>query len=128
MSNAANGLHINKQRWKIFLALMILFVIAASLILSNNFLSKLGDREQSKATQWVEAIKKKGALVELSNDIFTELKKKERQKINLVVAAQKVLLQKSDLSKNQDVEFSLSIIQANTDIPVVLLTEGNDIG
>jgi len=127
MSNAANGLHINKQRWKIFLALMILFVIAASLILSNNFLSKLGDREQSKATQWVEAIKKKGALVELSNDIFTELKKKERQKINLVVAAQKVLLQKSDLSKNQDVEFSLSIIQANTDIPVVLLTEGNDI-
>jgi signal transduction histidine kinase len=127
MSNAANGLHINKQRWKIFLALMVLLVIAASLILSNNFLSKLGDREQSKATQWVEAIKKKGALVQLSNDIFTELKKKERQKINLVVAAQKVLLQKSDLSKNQDVEFSLSIIQANTDIPVVLLTEENAI-
>ena len=91
MSNAANGLHINKQRWKIFLALMILFVIAASLILSNNFLSKLGDREQSKATQWVEAIKKKGALVELSNDIFTELKKKERQSRSTTKARQETL-------------------------------------
>ena len=127
MSNAANGLHINKQRWKILLAFMVLIVIAVSLFLSNNFLSKLGDKEQSKATQWVEAIKKKGALVQLSNDIFSELKKKERQKINVVVEAQKVLLQKSDLSKSQDVEFSLSIIQSNTDIPVVLLTEENGI-
>ena len=127
MSNAANGLHINKQRWKIFLAFMVLIVIAVSLFLSNNFLSTLGDKEQSKATQWVEAIKKKGALVQLSNDIFSELKKKERQKINVVVEAQKVLLQKSDLSKSQDVEFSLSIIQSNTDIPVVLLTEENGI-
>ena len=80
MSNAVKGLHINKQRWKIFLAFMVLIVIAVSLFLSNNFLSKLGDKEQSKATQWVAAIKKKGALVQLSNDIFSELKKKRTSK------------------------------------------------
>lgn len=125
MSKSANGLHVNKQRWKIFLALMVLIVIAASLLLANSFVSKIAERERSKATQWVESIKKKGELVQLSNAIFSELKRKEKQKIDLVVEAQKILLTKSDLSKNQDVEFSLSIIQSNTEIPVVLLTEEN---
>ena len=123
MSKSANGLHINKQRWKIFLALMVLIVIAASLLLANSFVSKIAERERSKATQWVESIKKKGELVKLSNAIFSELKRKEKQKIDLVIEAQKILLTKSDLSKNQDVEFSLSIIQSNTEIPVILLTE-----
>jgi len=125
MLKSANGIHINKQRWKIFLALMVIIVIAASLVLSNNFVSKIGEREKSKATQWVDAIKKKGELVRLSNAIFSELKRKEKQKIDLVVEAQKILLTKSDLSKNQDVEFSLSIIQSNTEIPVILLTESD---
>ncbi len=127
MSKSANGIHINKQRWKIFLALMVLIVIAVSLLLSNSFVSKIAEREKSKATQWVEAIKKKGELVQLSNAIFSELKRKEKQKIDLVVEAQKILLTKSDLSKNQDVEFSLSIIQSNTEIPVVLLTQENTV-
>ena len=73
MSNAANGLHINKQRWKIFLALMVLIVIAVSLILANIFVSKIADRERSKATQWVESIKKKGELVQpLSNAVIQQ--------------------------------------------------------
>ena len=75
MSKAANGIHLSKQRWKIFLALMVLIVIAASLLLSNSFVSKIGEREKSKATQWVDAIKKKGELVRLSNAIFSELKR-----------------------------------------------------
>jgi hypothetical protein len=127
MSKSANGIHINKQRWKIFLALMVLIVIAVSLLLSNSFVSKIAEREKSKATQWVEAIQKKGELVQLSNAIFSELKRKEKQKIDLVVEAQKILLTKSDLSKNQDVEFSLAIIQSNTEIPVVLLTQENTV-
>ena len=90
---------------------MVLIVIAASLLLSNRFVSKIAEREKSKAKQWVTSIKKKGDLVQLSNAIFTELKKKEKQKIDLVVEAQKILLTKSDLSKNQDVKFSLSITQ-----------------
>tara|TARA_B100001287_G_scaffold276768_1_gene289307 strand:+ start:45 stop:1580 length:1536 start_codon:yes stop_codon:yes gene_type:complete len=125
MTKSVNGLHVNKQRWKIFLSLMVIIVIAVSLFLANSFVSKIAERERSKATQWVESIQKKGELVQLSNAIFSELKRKEKQKIDLVVEAQKILLTKSDLSKNQDVEFSLSIIQANTEIPVVLLTEEN---
>ena len=108
MSKSANGLHVNKQRWKIFLALMVLIVIAASLLLANSFVSKIAERERSKATQWVESIKKKGELVQLSNAIFSELKRKEKQKIDLVVEAQKILLTKSDLSKEKLVRWDIS--------------------
>ena len=115
------GIHINKQRWKIVLAFLVLLVIAGTLIVSNEFISKIGQREKDKAKQWAQSIKKKGELVELSNQIFLELKKKEKQKIDLVVKAQKTILTKSDLGQNQDIEFSYSIIESNNDIPVVLL-------
>ena len=82
---------------------------------------KIGQREKDKAKQWAQSVKKKGELVELSNQIFLELKKKEKQKIDLVVKAQKTILTKSDLGQNQDIEFSYSIIESNNDIPVVLL-------
>ena len=58
--------------------------------------------------------------MEVSNQIFLELKKKEKQKIDLVVKAQKTILTKSDLGQNQDIEFSYSIIESNDEIPVVL--------
>ncbi|MGB1729953.1 MAG: hypothetical protein ACPHF2_08120, partial [Crocinitomicaceae bacterium] len=115
------GIHINKQRWKIVLAFLVLLVIAGTLIVSNEFISKIGQREKDKAKQWAQSVKKKGELVELSNQIFLELKKKEKQKIDLVVKAQKTILTKSDLGQNQDIEFSYSIIESNNDIPVVLL-------
>ena len=115
------GIHINKQRWKIVLTFMVLFAIAGTLLLSNTFISKITQREKDKAKQWAESVKKKGALVELSNDIFLELKKKEKQKIDIIVKAQKTILTKSDLTQNQDIQFSYSIIESNNDIPVVLI-------
>ena len=115
------GIHISKQRWKILLSFMVLIVIAVTIIVSNGFISKIGQRERDKAEQWAESVKKKGELVELSNQIFLELKKKEKQKIDLVVNAQQTILAKSDLGQNQDIQFSYSIIESNIDIPVVLI-------
>ena len=120
------GLHINKQRWKFILALMVLFVIVGTLFLSNLFISKIAQREKDKASQWAESVKKKGELVELSNNIFIELKKKEKEKIGVVIDAYRIKMEKSDdLSQNLDIVFSDSIISANKDIPVIVLYEGS---
>lgn len=105
---------------------MVLIVIAGTILVSNGFISKIGQREKDKAKQWAESVKKKGELVELSNEIFLELKKKEKQKIDIVVKAQQTILAKSDLGQNQDIQFSYSIIESNVDIPVVLLM-GNEV-
>ncbi|MDB3905122.1 HAMP domain-containing histidine kinase [Crocinitomicaceae bacterium] len=120
------GIHISKQRWKILLSFMVLIVIGGTIIVSNGFISKIGQREKDKAEQWAESVKKKGELVELSNQIFLELKKKEKQKIDIVVKAQQTILAKSDLGQNQDIQFSYSIIESNIDIPVVLVM-GNEV-
>ena len=82
---------------------MVLIVIAGTLLLSNGFISKIAQSEKDKAQQWAQSVKKKGELVALSNEIFLELKKKEKQKIDLVVKAQKTILTKSDITQNQDI-------------------------
>jgi two-component system, sporulation sensor kinase D len=116
-------LYSNKQRWKILLITFSLLVIGASLFVSNSMINSLHAREREKAKQWVSALQKKIALVQLTTKIFKELRQKEKQKIQLVVDAQRTLLNPSDLSANQDVSFALSIIESNKDIPVILLAD-----
>ena len=103
------NLYSHKQRWKITLLLLSLFIIGASLFVSNSMIEKISLRERGKARQWAEAIKKKGELVQLTNQIFNELREKEKQKILLIEEAQRTILSGSDLSMNQDLDFAIKI-------------------
>jgi UDPglucose 6-dehydrogenase len=85
-------------------------------------IQKIAERDRSKAKEWAGALKKKVELVELNARIFKSLREKEREKIELVVEAQKTLLNPSDLSLNQDLAFTLNIIESNKDIPVICKT------
>ncbi len=116
-------LYSAKQRWKVALIFISLLIIGSSLFVSNHMIQKIAERERSKAKEWASALKKKVELVELNARIFKSLREKEREKIQLVVEAQKTLLNPSDLSLNQDLAFTLNIIEANKDIPVILLND-----
>lgn len=116
-------LYSAKQRWKVALIFISLLIIGSSLFVSNHMIQKIAERERSKAKEWATALKKKVELVELNARIFKSLREKEREKIQLVVEAQKTLLNPSDLSLNQDLAFTLNIIEANKDIPVILLND-----
>jgi len=116
-------LYSNKQRWKIALVSFSLLLIVTSLFISNELIHSIQEREKEKAKNWVVALQKKIALVQLTTRIFQELREKEKQKIKLVVEAQKTLLNPSDLGLNQDVAFALSIIEANKDIPIILVSD-----
>jgi len=116
-------LYSAKQRWKVVLIFVSLLIIGASLFVSNQMIEKIAERERSKAKEWAGALKKKVELVELNARIFKSLREKEREKIELVVEAQKTLLNPSDLSVNQDLAFTLNIIESNKDIPVILLND-----
>ena len=121
------NLYSHKQRWKITLLLLSLFIIGASLFVSNSMIEKISLRERGKARQWAEAIKKKGELVQLTNQIFNELREKEKQKILLIEEAQRTILSGSDLSMNQDLDFAIKIIKNNKDIPVILLNDDGSV-
>lgn len=120
-------LYTSKQRWKLLLVILALAVVGVSLFYSNQRIQKIGDRERTKARQWALALRKKAELVALSTDIFSALQEKERQKMALVVRANRTLLGASDLSLSQDVDFALEIIEANKDIPFVLLNDDGSI-
>lgn len=120
-------LYASKQRWKLLLVILALLVVGASLFYSNQSIQKIGNRERSKAKQWALALRKKAELVELSSQIFGALQEKERQKMELVVQANRTLLGASDLNVSQDVDFALQIIEANKDIPFILLNDDGSV-
>jgi signal transduction histidine kinase len=117
------NLYSKKQRWKIGLLIMALSTIGVSLFVSNNMVSKIAEKEKNKAKQWASAIQKKVELLKFTNATFEQLREKERTKIDVVVRAQKTLLNPSALNANQDVAFAMEIINENNDIPVVLLSD-----
>ena len=121
----AGNIYSNKQKWKIVLMIFALCMIGAFLFVSNNIVSKVGDREEERARQWADAIRKKLELVQLTNRTFTKLRDKERKEISLWVDATRELSEASPLDEDPQPDFPLKIIQDNKDIPVILLDDQN---
>lgn len=101
--------------------LVALLLVGASLIISNRIVSKVHTREKERATQWADAIRKKAELVRLTNQTFSQLRDKERNKMQLWIAATKEVSKPSALDINADVSFPFMIINQNNDIPVILI-------
>ncbi len=122
------NLYSNKQKWKIALLLVAILLVAASLFFSNQIVTKVREREKERITHWADAIRKKADLVNLTNRTFDELREKERQKVQLWAKATRELAKPSqDFNMNMDYTFLLEIIQANDDIPVILMDRNNKV-
>lgn len=120
------NLYSNKQKWKIALLLIAILMVAASLFVSNEIVSKVREREKERITHWADAIRKKADLVNLTNRTFDELREKERQKVELWAKATRELARPNDdFNLQMDYTFLLEIIQGNKDIPVILMDQKN---
>ncbi len=117
------NLYSNKQKWKIALLIFALLLIGASLFVSNQIVSKVGEHEKDRAQQWADAIRKKIELVRLTNNTFDNLRAKEREKMTLWVEATTEAAKNSPLDQNFDNNFPLRIAQRNTDIPVIAVDD-----
>ncbi len=121
------NLYSNKQKWKIVLLIFALVMIGASLFISNKIVSKVGDRERERATQWADAIKKKLELVRLTDQTFAQLRIKQRKEITLWIDATKELSKATPLDQIPDFTFPLKIINENKDIPVIVIDDEHKI-
>ncbi len=119
------NIYSNKQRWKIILLVLALIFVGVSLFVSNQIVSKVHDREKERAKQWAGAINKKVELVKLTNQTFTQLREKEREKVALWIDASKEIAKPTSLDINSDISFPLKIINQNKNIPVVLVDNEN---
>lgn len=100
------------------LLLVALVFIILSLWFSNTIVDRVRQRERTRVEQWGEAIRKKAALVNLTNSTFNELQEKERLKVELWAKAIR------ELAKPQnDYTFFIELVQRNDNIPVLLVNE-----
>ena len=117
------NLYSNKQKWKIALLIFALLLVGASLFVSNTIVSKVALSEKAKAKQWAGTIKKRIELVKLTKNTFSELREKEREKMQLWIDATKEVSMASNLDGSQNYDFPLRIISQNKDIPVIVLDD-----
>ena len=71
-------LYSKKQNWKLLFLSIAILMIAASLYFSNSIVKHASKKEQFRAKQWAENIKKKAELIQLTNKTFSEIFEKER--------------------------------------------------
>lgn len=120
------GLYSNKQKWKIVLLIGALILVIISLYASNVLVSDLSNREREKAKQWAGAIQKKYELIKLTDNIFTQLRDREKQEVNTWLDATKSLFL-SPLDGDQSIQLAFSIIEKNKDIPVIILDDKDNV-
>lgn len=114
------NLYSNKQKWEIFLLCIALMLMGISIYFSNTIVEKVRLRERERAQTWVEAIKKKAELVQLTNNSFSELKNKEKEEMELWMEATKSISAPTDLDAMMDYSLPLKIIKKNKSIPVIV--------
>ncbi len=123
------NLYHKKQRWKLALIGVAILMVAASLWFSSYIVGKVQDKEVDRVQQWADAVKRKSELVNLTNNAFselsatlTELRERDRQKVQMWSLA----IEESNKPLD-DYSFVLSVLQENSQIPVILTDENENI-
>jgi len=121
------NLYSKKQKWKIALLISAVVLIGFSLVYSNYLVNNLRKREKIPVKQWMGTLQKKAELITLTNETFEELKNEERENMKLWAKATEELVKPFDVNSNVDYTFYIEIIQANKDIPVILMNKDSSI-
>ncbi|MGZ3884066.1 MAG: sensor histidine kinase [Bacteroidia bacterium] len=116
------NIYSKKQRWKWVLSVTALLIIFSSYWYTTNLAKRIANDERTKAKLWAEAVQKKAKLIKFTNDLFSQIKIEERKKAELYAEATKQLS-----NENVDISFILKVLQENTTVPVILLTNDQSI-
>ena len=100
------NLYSKKQKWKYLLAIIALVIVIAIIWYTSFIASKVRNEERLKVQLWGESIRKKAALVKLTNQSFSALALKERENVEIWARATKEF--EKPLS---DYSFALTIIK-----------------
>ncbi len=110
-------LYSKKKRWKIFLFISGVLIIAASLFYTNLLVNQFAQSERKNVKLWADAVHRKIRLVKYTDLFFKQLRKAERQRVEVLVDVYKRILGNTN---NQDLTFYLNILDKNNSIPVIL--------
>jgi len=117
------SIYSKKQRWKIVLLILALLIIGASFWYSNYIVSKIRDEEHQKVELWSQAIKKRAKLVVYTKSLFEQLEEGEQKSVQIWIDAMYI----QNNVELDDYTFVQKIIQNQTNIPMILVDEDDQI-
>lgn len=118
------NIYQQKNRWKLWLGLTALVIIAGTLIYSYYLVNKIAKQEQAKVRLWADAVGNRAKLVHKMDSIFTIFEREDRKNIELWAEANRFIAQTDNFA---DIEWPLKILSNNTTIPVIITNEKDQI-
>ncbi len=118
------NIYHKKQIWKWILFALAVVIVSISLWYTNQLVKKIAHDEKDKVELWAEAIQRRASIVKYTENLFEKLKLEERKRVQLWAEATKKLIN-ADI--NEDLTFYSDIISGNTNIPVILTDEKDNI-
>ena len=109
-----------KTRWKIFLAILGILIIAASMFYTNHLVNEFAKNERNNVRLWARTVHRKARLVKYTDLLFKQLRQSEKQKVELLADVYKRLLRNNN---SQDLSFYVKILNKNVNIPVVVVNK-----
>lgn len=113
-------LYSKKTRWKVFLAILGILIIAASLFYTNQLVNEFAKNERNNVKLWARTVHRKIRLVKYTDLLFKQLRESEKQKVELLADVYKRLMSNNN---SQDLNFYLKILNQNDNIPVVVVNQ-----
>ncbi|MBE0649398.1 MAG: HAMP domain-containing histidine kinase [Bacteroidales bacterium] len=117
-------LYSKKTRWKVFLAILGILIIAASLFFTSQLVNEFAKNERDNVKLWARTVHRKARLVRYTDILFKQLRASEKQKVELLADVYKRLLRSNN---SQDLNFYLKILNQNDNIPVVVVSPAEKI-
>lgn len=118
------NIYQQKNRWKLWLGLMALIIVAGTLVYSYYLVNKISKQEQAKVRLWAEAVTNRAKLVHKTDSIFKIFEVEDRKNIELWAEANKFIAQDEG---GGDIYWPTKILSNNTIIPVIITNEKDEI-
>lgn len=115
-------LYSRKKKWKIFLAVLALVIISASVYYTNVLVSEFAKQERDQIRVWADAVQRRASLMNYTESFFHDVRIQERQRVELLAKAYKRMLEGTG---EEDLSFYLELIQNNTSIPVIITDQNH---
>lgn len=110
-------IYTHKKRWKWLLFFSAVLIVAISLWYTNLLVKKIATDEREKVKIWADAIQRKAALVNYTDNFFLKVREEVKKNVELWAKANKKLI---SAGPDEDLTFYLDIIAGNSNIPVIL--------
>lgn len=120
--NMPSNRHISRNAKYITFTITVIIACLA-LWTVNRIITQVENSEKEKVRLWANAICQKADLVSHTEDFFKKVQTEERTRMSLYAEAQRLFMEHSANSINDEVGFYYNYIIANQTIPVILTDE-----